>query len=122
MECTPIHSGGESNVGQLDGAPQWQAKYRWHQAFEFGAQGFGDMGRWNHFDPTSEQSHRMGPAIFGKYNLGGGQAIVWNAALLFGLTDAQRGHSPWDGPAASCVNCAFAAAMPVTAPNVWIPP
>ena len=67
---------------------QWQAKYRWHQSFEFGAQGFGDMGRWNHLDPTSEQSHRLGPAIFGKYNLGGGQAIVWNAAMLFGLTDA----------------------------------
>jgi hypothetical protein len=23
---------------------QWQVKYRWHQALEFGAQGFGDMG------------------------------------------------------------------------------
>jgi hypothetical protein len=28
----------------------------------------------------------MGPAIFGKYSLGGGQGITWNAALLFGLT------------------------------------
>lgn len=65
---------------------QWQVKYRWQQALEFGAQGFGDMGRWDHLAPTSEQSHRMGPALFGKYNLSGKQAIVWNAALLFGLT------------------------------------
>lgn len=65
---------------------QWQVKYRWQQALEFGAQGFGDMGRWDHVAPMSEQSHRMGPALFGKYNLGGRQAIVWNAALLFGLT------------------------------------
>ena len=65
---------------------QWQVKYRWREALEFGAQGFGDMGVWNHLAPTSEQSHRMGPALFGKYNIGGGQAIVWNAALLFGLT------------------------------------
>jgi hypothetical protein len=65
---------------------QWQVKYRWQQALEFGAQGFGDMGVWNHLAPTSEQSHRMGPAVFGRYNLGGRQAIVWNAALLFGLT------------------------------------
>lgn len=65
---------------------QWQVKYRWQQALEFGAQGFGDMGRWDHLAPTSEQNHRMGPALFGKYNLGGKQAIVWNAALLFGLT------------------------------------
>ena len=67
---------------------QWQVKYRWHQALEFGAQGFGDMGIWNHLLPTSEQSHRMGPALFGKYSLGGKEAIVWNAAVLFGLTKA----------------------------------
>jgi hypothetical protein len=65
---------------------QWQLKYRWQQAFEFGAQGFGEMGRWNHAAPASEQSHPLGPAIFGKQSLGGRQAIVWNAALLVGLT------------------------------------
>ena len=67
---------------------QWQVKYRWQQALEFGAQGFGDTGRWNHWLPTSEQTHRLGPAVFGKINMGGGQAIVWNAGLLFGLTQA----------------------------------
>jgi hypothetical protein len=67
---------------------QWQVKYRWQQSLEFGAQGFGDMGRWNHLAPTSEQSHRLGPAVFGKVGLGGRQAIVWNAALLFGATQA----------------------------------
>jgi hypothetical protein len=44
------------------------------------------MGRWNHVAPTDEQSHRLGPALFGKVSLGGRQAIVWNAALLFGVT------------------------------------
>ena len=67
---------------------QWQVKYRWQQALEFGAQGFGEMGKWNHFAPTSEQSHRLGPAVFGKIGLGGRQAIVWNAGLLFGVTQA----------------------------------
>ena len=67
---------------------QWQVKYRWQQALEFGVQGFGDMGHVSHLASTSEQSHRMGPALFGKYNLGGRQAIVWNAALLFGVTAA----------------------------------
>lgn len=65
---------------------QWQVKYRWREALEFGAQGFGDLGRWNHFSPTSEQDHRLGPALFGKWRLGGAEAIVWNAALLFGAT------------------------------------
>jgi len=67
---------------------QWQVKYRWMPTFEFGAQGFGDMGRWNHLLPSNEQEHRLGPAIFGKYSLGGRQAIVWNAAVLFGVTQA----------------------------------
>jgi hypothetical protein len=67
---------------------QWQVRYRWREALDFGAQGFGEMGRVDHLDPTNQQSHRLGPAIFGKYNLGGGQAIVYNAALLFGVTQA----------------------------------
>ncbi len=37
---------------------QWQVRYRWQQTLEFGAQGFGDMGRWDHVAPMSEQSHR----------------------------------------------------------------
>ena len=46
------------------------------------------MGRVDHLDPANQQIHRLGPAIFGKHNLGGGQAIVYNAALLFGATQA----------------------------------
>jgi hypothetical protein len=67
---------------------QWQVKYRSYAAFEFGAQGFGDVGRWNHLAPTDLQDHRLGPALFGKINLGGRQAIVYNAALLFGASAA----------------------------------
>ena len=72
---------------------QWQARYRWHPTFDFGAQGFGEMGKWNHWAPTDEQNHRVGPAVFGKFNLGGRQAIVYNAALLFGVTSASPDRS-----------------------------
>jgi hypothetical protein len=65
---------------------QWQLRYGWRRELDFGAQGFGDMGPWNNLAPASEQSHRAGPAVFGKYSLAGRQEIVWNAALLFGLT------------------------------------
>ena len=67
---------------------QWQVKYRWQQALEFGLQGFGDMGRWNNWAAADDQDHRFGPAVFGKFNLGNRQAIVYNAALLFGVTSA----------------------------------
>ena len=66
---------------------QWQLKYRWHPEFEFGAQGFGDVGPWDHWEPGSEQPHIAGPAIFGKVQVGQKQAIKYNAGLLFGLTD-----------------------------------
>lgn len=67
---------------------QWQAKYRWKPQFEFGLQGFGDMGKWNDWDATDAQDHRMGPAIFGKIGLGVKQAIKYNAALLLGTSAA----------------------------------
>jgi hypothetical protein len=76
-------AGNDTEIGY-----EVQAKYRWRRAFEFGVQGFGDMGPWNDWEPASQQIHRFGPAIFGKIGLGGRQALKYNAAVLFGLTDA----------------------------------
>lgn len=67
---------------------QWQVKYRWLPEFEVGAQGFGDVGPWNHWEPHADQPHTAGPAIFGKVKVGQKQVIKYNAALLHGLTDA----------------------------------
>jgi len=66
---------------------QWQVKYRSQPAFEFGLQGFGEMGKWNDWESTDEQSHKAGPAIFGKTRLGQKTAINYNTAWLFGLSD-----------------------------------
>jgi hypothetical protein len=67
---------------------QWQAKYRWRQEIEFGLQGFGDLGAWNHWAPADEQEHRIGPAVFGKLPLGNHRALSYNAAWLFGASKA----------------------------------
>ena len=67
---------------------QWQVKYRWQPALEFGMQGFGDMGTWNNWYKQSDQIHRLGPAVFGKFALGNSHAIRYNAAWLFGTSDA----------------------------------
>lgn len=67
---------------------QWQLKYRWRPALEFGAQGFGEVGAWNDWAPANEQQHVLGPAIFGKFALGGRHALKYDAALLFKATSA----------------------------------
>ena len=68
---------------------QAQVAYRLKNGMDVGVQAFGDMGKWNDWLPKDEQSHRIGPAIFGRVKLGEGrQAIRWNAAWLFGASKA----------------------------------
>ena len=77
----------EEGEHPLEMGYQLQARYSLHPALDVGVQAFGDMGKWNHWEPRDEQNHRAGPAVFGKVKLGGREAIVYNAALLFGLSD-----------------------------------
>jgi hypothetical protein len=72
---------------------QWQLKYRWRPAFEFGVQGFGDVGPWNDWEPHSQQPHVAGPALFGRVRIAERQTLRYNAAMLFGLTDGAPRHT-----------------------------
>lgn len=66
---------------------QLQAKYRVKGDFAIGAQGFGELGNYDNWSPYSQQSHRFGPAIFGKFSLGNRQAIKYNLAYVVGQTN-----------------------------------
>ena len=77
---------GEKHVTEM--GYQWQVKYRWKKEFEYGMQGMGDLGEWNNWAKSNEQNHRMGPAVFGKFSLAPKQALKYNAAWLFGVSDA----------------------------------
>ena len=70
---------------------QMQVKYRAAEQLEWGAQAFGNLGQWDNWKPSSLQEHKIGPAVFGKVKTGMKQAIKWNAAMLFGVTDATPG-------------------------------
>ena len=72
---------------------QWQAKYRWLPAFEYGLQGFGGTGPWNDWENTNDQTHRMGPAVFGRLAAGDHHFIRYNAAWLFGVSDAEADNT-----------------------------
>jgi hypothetical protein len=72
---------------------QLQARYRVRRELEVGAQAFGEMGKWDHWNPASEQDHRIGPALFGKLKLEGREAIRYNAAVLFAASPAAPRHT-----------------------------
>ena len=72
---------------------QWQVKYRLQESFEYGLQGFGEVGKWNDWSPTDQRDHKLGPAIFGKLPLGNRQAIRYNAAWLLGASQAAFDHT-----------------------------
>jgi len=72
---------------------QLQARVPVRHGLDVGAQAFGEMGPWNHWEPRDEQLHRIGPAIFGKVKLEGRESIQWNAAYLVPLTDATPRNS-----------------------------
>ena len=70
---------------------QFQVKYPIRgNDFAVGAQAFGDLGKWNDWEPREEQSHAIGPAVFGRVKLGGRAQIKYNAAWLFGSNAAPR--------------------------------
>lgn len=71
---------------------QVQAKYEWKENFQFGLQGFGELGPWDDWAPREEQSHRFGPAIFGKTSLGKEHKIEYNAAYLADASSRARSH------------------------------
>ncbi|MDB5761546.1 MAG: hypothetical protein JWQ21_541 [Herminiimonas sp.] len=81
----------EANI--MKSGYQWQAKYRLKPEFEFGLQGFGELGDWNRIAPRAEQSHLLGPAIFGKIPLGGRHAIKYNAAYLIDASDVKHSNT-----------------------------
>jgi hypothetical protein len=75
-----------TEAGPAELGYQWQLKYRYKPEFEFGVQGFGEVGPWTHWEHGSAQSHIAGPAVFGKFNLGERRVIKYDAAILFGMT------------------------------------
>jgi len=70
---------------------QWQVKHRYRPAFEFGLQGFGELGAWDNWAPSARQSHRAGPMMSGMWQLNGKQAIKYQLAYLVGSIYSNQG-------------------------------
>jgi len=63
---------------------QWQTQYRWRPALQFGLQGFGELGDWNHWADSGQQSHRWGPTLSGGWALTDNQRLEYQATYLRG--------------------------------------
>jgi hypothetical protein len=74
--------------GKAELGYQWQLKHRWRPAFEYGLQGFGNVGPLTHWSPAAEQTHIAGPALFGRIRAGERQFIKYNAGVMVGLNHA----------------------------------
>lgn len=75
---------GGAALERLQLGYQWQVKAMVAQHIELGAQGFGDLGTWNHWAAASGQDHTAGPAVFLKTDALGGPVLL-DAAWLFGI-------------------------------------
>jgi len=87
------YRGQTPNATQL--AYQWQIKYRWKSALQFGVQGFGEPGQWDDFASTAQQSHRIGPALFGSLYFGEQRSreLRYESAYLVGKNGARNAKS-----------------------------
>jgi len=81
------HYHGEE-PSQMEMGYQLQSRCDFSRDFGVGVQAFGDLGKWNHWAPRSEQEHVVGPAIFGRVKFEGRNQVKYNAAYLFKASDA----------------------------------
>jgi hypothetical protein len=71
---------------------QWRARYRLGPVLGLGAEGFGEVGTWNHWGPKSQQNHRAGPAVAGQWSLENRRSMLVQGAWLWGKTYGRQGH------------------------------
>ena len=73
-------------------AKKWELEYAWqykwlgNPALEFGIEGYGKLGEATNWSSASQQTHQMGPSLFGKIKAGPGHAWQYQVGMLFGLT------------------------------------
>lgn len=86
----------ERTYGSTHPAPtqmkyQWQVKHRSLPGWQFGLQGFGELGDWERWRASGRQSRRIGPAASATLPGAGGTEWMLQAAYLTGKTYGTAG-------------------------------
>lgn len=65
---------------------QLQLKGEGDASLHLGFQAFGEMGCWHRWQSARRQSHRLGPALFGRIDMGDDHSLSWNVGYLVGIS------------------------------------
>jgi FTR1 family protein len=76
--------------GDAETELEYAARWRWRasQAFEPAIEVYGGLGDVDHLNSYSEQEHSAGPGFLGEVALKDGSKVKYEAAYLFGISDA----------------------------------
>ena len=86
LNLVAVHEFGSEASDETELEYRWQVKWRGNEALEWGVQGFGGAGTFEHLGDDTE--HSIGPAIFGVQRLANGNKVAYDAAILGGLNNA----------------------------------
>jgi hypothetical protein len=65
---------------------RWNVKWRGNEALEWGVEGRGGLGTFQHFG--EDDGHSIGPALFGVQRLKSGNKLAYDAAVMHGINNA----------------------------------
>ena len=86
------HQVGGGHTNETGAGFAWSSRYRLDPRFEPGFEYHADFGGLNEGKTFDEQTHRMGPALYGKL----GKHMKYDVGYLFGLSDAApQGTFKW---------------------------
>jgi hypothetical protein len=83
LNLVAVREIGSAASGDTELEYRWQARWRGNAALEWGVQGFGGLGTFEH--PNADSGHSIGPAVFGTRRLASGNKVSYDAALLAGV-------------------------------------
>jgi hypothetical protein len=86
LNLVAIHEFGSEASDETELEYRWQVKWRGKEALEWGLQGRGGLGTFEHLG--QDDGHSLGPALFGVTRLANGNKISYDAALMRGLDEA----------------------------------
>ena len=82
-----IYETGNNAAAEWELEYAWQYKWLGNPALELGFEGYGKLGEASNWSPASQQTHQMGPSLFGRIKTDVHHAWKYQLGLLFGLSE-----------------------------------